>query len=71
MIPHTPVASGEEHESAVVRLEAAINDQRRLTAADHAAQGTPRERTAAVAVAAANERLAARRAWLRYVEQGY
>ena len=36
-----------------------------------AAQGGPDERTAAVALAAANEQLAAREAWVKYIEHRY
>ena len=35
-----------------------------------AAQGGPDDRTAAIALAAANEQMAAREAWVKYVEHG-
>ena len=49
----------------------AVDDRERSSEESDAAQGGPDERIAAVAVAAANEQVAAREAWVRYVERGY
>ena len=49
----------------------ALDARERARAARDAAQGGADERTAAVALAAANERLAAREAWVKYIEHGY
>jgi hypothetical protein len=51
--------------------DAAVGDRERVNEDGDAAQGGPDERTAAVALAAANERVAAREAWVKYIEHGY
>jgi hypothetical protein len=70
-LPHTPVRGGEVHARAIARLDVAVADRERSREESDAAQGGPDERTAAVALAAANEQVAAREAWLKYVEHGY
>jgi hypothetical protein len=49
----------------------AVDERERLRDQSEAARGGPHERTAAVALAAANERVAAREAWVKYIEHGY
>ena len=66
-----PVSGGDVHARAIQRLELAIDDRERSSDQSQAAQGGPDERTAAVALAAANEQLAAREAWVKYIEHGY
>lgn len=58
------------HARAIARLDAAIEDRERSSKERDAAQGGPDDRTAAIALAAANEQMAAREAWVKYVEHG-
>jgi hypothetical protein len=69
-LPRRPVRGGEVHASALERLDAAVDDRARASEEGAAARGRPDERTAAVALAAANEQLAAREAWVKYIERG-
>jgi hypothetical protein len=69
-LPRRPTG-GEVHASAVERLELAVDDRERSSEQRVAAQGGPAKRTAAVALAAATERVAAREAWVKYIEHGY
>jgi hypothetical protein len=59
------------HARAIERLHVAVDARERARAERGVAQGGPDERTAAVALAAANERVAAREAWVKYIEHGY
>jgi hypothetical protein len=71
-LPHRPVVGGGDvHARAIERLELAVDDHERSSEQSQAAQGGPNERTAAVALAAANEQVAAREAWVKYIEHGY
>ncbi len=70
-LPHRPVRGGEVHARAIARLGLAVDDRQRSNEESDAAQGGPDERTAAVALAAANEQVAAREAWVKYIEHGY
>ena len=70
-LPHRPVRGSDVHARAIARLDAAIEDRERSSKERDAAQGGPDDRTAAIALAAANEQLAAREAWVKYIEQGY
>jgi hypothetical protein len=56
------------HARAIERLDLAVDDLKHLSEKSDAAQGQFDERTAAVALAAANEQLAAREAWVKYIE---
>ena len=60
------------HARAIVRLDLAADDRKRLNEVSDAARGGAEKRTAAVALAAANEQLAAREASSlpRYSPQG-
>ena len=58
------------HARAIARLDAAIEDRERSSKESDAARGGPDDRTAAVELAAANEQMAARKAWVKYVEDG-
>jgi hypothetical protein len=66
-----PVTGGDVHARAIERLDVAVNDLQRLRDERDAAQEQFDERTAAVALAAANEQLAAREAWVKYIEHGH
>ena len=70
-LPCRPVRGGDVYARAIERLELAVDDRERSSKESEAAQGGPDERTAAVALAAANEQLAAREAWVNYIEHGY
>jgi hypothetical protein len=70
-LPRRPVRGGDLHARAIERLDLAVDDRERSSEQSEAAQGGPDERTAAVALAAANEQLAAREAWVNYIEHGY
>ena len=59
------------HARAIERLEVAVDDRERSSEESDAAQGRPDERTAGLALAAANEQVAAREAWVKYIEHGY
>ena len=70
-LPRRPVSGGDVHARAIERLELAVDDRERSSEESKAAQGGPDKRTAAVALAAANEQVAAREAWAKYIEHGY
>jgi hypothetical protein len=65
-----PVRGGDVHARAIERLDVAVDDLQRLSEDSDAAQGRFDKRSAAVALAAANEQLAAREAWVKYIEHG-
>jgi len=69
--PELPREGTDAHASAVQRRDAARSDQVRRTEVNAAAAGTNQERSAASELGAANHELAAREAWLRWVERGY
>jgi hypothetical protein len=65
-----PMATrNETHDGAVRRLRAAIAEQDRLTYAYEAAVGTSAEPTADAARRGADERVMARDAWLKWVDE--
>jgi hypothetical protein len=66
-----PTKGGDVHARAIERLHVAVEDLQRLSDEREAVQGRCDERTAAVELAAANERLAAREAWVKYIEHGH
>jgi hypothetical protein len=70
-LPPRPVRGGDVHAQAIERLNVAVDDRERVNEESDAAQGGLEERSAVVALAAANERVAAREAWVKYVEHGY
>src|SRR2546423_13143811 len=70
-LPRRPVSGGDVHARAIERLDLAVDDLERSSEESAAAQGDSDGRTAAVALAAANEQVAAREAWVRYIEHGY
>jgi hypothetical protein len=63
-----PVRGGDVHARAIERLDVAVDDLQRLREESDAAQGQFDERAAAVELAAANEQLAVREAWVKYIE---
>ena len=70
-LPRRPVRGGDVHDRAIERLDAAVDDLEHLDEESDSARGRPDKRTAAVALAAAHERVAAREAWVKYIEQDY
>ena len=58
----------EEHDSAVQRLEAVLAEQDRLSQRHDAAIGTSTELGARVELRAAGDQVAAREAWLHWVD---
>jgi hypothetical protein len=66
-----PIRDGAAHALAIRRLDSAVDDDERMSKQYAAARGTSGERGALVELAAANEQLAAREAWVKYVEHGY
>ncbi len=66
---HTPERA-EVHADAIKRLEDAMDDQQRTSDQDQSAVGPTDELRSGTRLAAANEQVSARRAWLDYVEQG-
>lgn len=70
-LPHNPQTDGKAHDEASQRLEAALDAQERVSEESDGARGGTGELSANVELAAANEQVAAREAWLKYVEHGY
>jgi hypothetical protein len=70
-LPQRPVRGGEVHAHAIERLDAALDARERSIQECETADGGPDERTSAVALAGANEQVAAREAWVHYIEHGY
>ena len=70
-LPRRPVRGGDVHVRAIERLDVAVDDLERASEESAADPGRPAERTATVALAAANEQVAAREAWVEYIEHGY
>jgi hypothetical protein len=70
-LPRRPVRGGDVHARAIERLGVAVGDLEHSSEESHGAQGRFDKRSAAVALAAANEQVAAREAWLKYIEHGY
>jgi hypothetical protein len=70
-LPQSSQTNGEAHDEASHKLDAALEDQARLSEANTAAMGGSDELGAGVRLAAANETVAAREAWVKYVEHGY
>jgi hypothetical protein len=69
-LPHRPLTWGEGHTAAVEKLDAALDEQARTGREQEVAAAGAATLTAGVELAAANEHVAARKAWLDYVEQG-
>jgi hypothetical protein len=62
----------QEHDDATQRLETALVEQDRLSDRYDAAIGSPREFGAYVRLRAAGDRVAARQAWLHWIDdEGY
>lgn len=69
--PEQAREGSEAHASALQRLELARSEQQERSAAHHAAHDTGSEMDTANHLARANEQLAAREAWVQWVERGY
>jgi len=69
--PETPREGTEAHASALDRMTDAREAQRHSRDASDAARGTPSEPARARDLAAADEQLAAREAWVSWIERGY
>lgn len=65
-----PATRGEAHAAAVEKLDAALGVQARMGQQEEVAAAGAAKLTAGVELAAANEQVAARKAWLDYVEHG-
>ena len=70
MFPETTRVGSEGHKDAIRRLEAAQKEQRRRSELDRTARGK-HQRDAADGLAAADDQVAAREAWVKWVERGY
>ena len=70
-LPRRPVRGSDVHARATERLDLAVDQRDRSSDAGNAAQGRFDKRTATAALAAANEQVAAREAWVKYIEHGY
>jgi hypothetical protein len=70
-LPRRPVRGGDVHARAIERLDVAVDDLEHASEESDAAQGRFDKRTAGVALATANEQVAAREAWVKYIEHGY
>jgi hypothetical protein len=66
-----PIRDGAAHALAIRRLDAAVDEDEHMSKQYDSARGTSGERGARVVLAAANEQLAAREAWVKYIEHGY
>ena len=69
--PRNSQTDGAAHDEASHKLDAALEDQARLSDESTAAKGSSDELGADIRLAAANEKVAAREAWVKYVEHGY
>jgi hypothetical protein len=69
--PENPRQGTEAHKDALRRLDAARGEQRERSDAHDAAQETPGEPAAAGELARADDELAAREAWVKWIERGY
>jgi hypothetical protein len=70
-LPHRPVRDGDAYARALERLDMAVDEAQRSSEEGEAAHGRRERRNAAVALAAANEQVAAREAWVKYIEHGH
>ena len=70
-LPRRPTGGGDVHARAIERLDVAVHHRERLSEQSEAAHGGADERTAAVELAAANEQVAAREVWVKYIEHGH
>ncbi len=68
---HNGRAEAVERGRATGRLEAALGEQDRLTQRYDAARGTSREMTAYADLREAGEQVAARDAWVKWLDRAY
>ena len=66
-----PSRGGAEHANAAERLSVAQDEQGRLRDAADDARGTPGEELADAQLSQAGEQVAAREAWLVWLERGF
>jgi hypothetical protein len=69
--PEQTRKGSEAHRSALRRLDDARTEQRRTSEVHDQARETSAEPAAATELSAANEQLAAREAWVHWIERGY
>ena len=69
--PETTRQGSQGHQDALKRLDAAKADHRAKSELHHAAKDTAGKRGAADDLGAASEQVAAREAWVNWVERGY
>jgi hypothetical protein len=70
-VARKPGRDSDAHAHAIDLLVGAAADREWLSQRNESACGTRGERGAVAALAAANERFAAREAWVKYIEHGY
>lgn len=70
-LPEDPRECSAAHKSALQRLDSARDEQREKSEAHEAARGTPGQHAAASELAGANDEMAAREAWVKWIERGY
>jgi hypothetical protein len=70
-LPKSPREGTQAHALALRRLGTARTEQRERSHVRDAARNTPGEHAAAKQLADANELLAAREAWVRWIERDY
>jgi hypothetical protein len=69
--PETTRVGDDAHVEAVERLDAARDVRRQRRDAHAGSRGTPWEERAAAALNEAEDRFAAREAWVKWIERGY
>jgi hypothetical protein len=69
--PEIPREGTEAHKDALRRLDAARGEHRGRNDAHDAAQDTPDEPAAASELVRANDELAAREAWAKWIARGH
>jgi len=69
--PSSPATNSAEHASAMARRDAALDEQERAAADYEQSIGTRNELPADNALAGAREQVAAREAWVEWIERDY
>ncbi len=69
MIPLRPVSGSQTHADAITRLSHALGERQRRRQHSQDVDSNSERMTAAVDLAAADEQVAAREAWVYYLEQ--
>jgi len=69
--PRSPAADSAEHVSAITRRDAAIDEEARAATGYKESVGTPNEPAAANVLAGARDQVAARQAWVDWIERDH